>query len=199
MEFTLNTIAIMGTVAAAPEQHGNVYGQKDIYALLVDTLRDSGIADRIFVLVQTDDSVVEELEVGSQVEVIGQLQTHKNWDTGRMQLFVWATYLAEADEDSKQLNNVHIVGEVFKKPVYRETPKGRSITDVAVRIPSVFAEGYACVIPCIAWGKYAEEVARMEPGQPIYAAGRLQSREYLKDGQTITTWEVSINMVQVKE
>ncbi|MBR5278034.1 MAG: single-stranded DNA-binding protein [Clostridia bacterium] len=212
----LNTIGIAGTVAAAPEKHRNVYGQENIYAMWLDTARDSGIADRILVLFQgnkingeslgayppdafTPEDLVELIKEGSRIEVTGQIQTYKNRDTGRTQLFVWAAYVAALPEGSQQLNNVYLNAEVFRVPTYRETPKGRYITDLALVVPSAFAEGYTCIIPGIAWGRTAAWAAYLEPGVPVYLEGRLQSRDYMKEGQVFTTWEVSVSKITTKE
>lgn len=212
----LNTIGIAGTVAAAPQRHHNIYGQEGAYALWLDITRDSGIVDRILVLFQgnkinseslgayppdafTPDDLVELIKEGSRLEVTGQLQTYKDWDTGRSQLFVWGAYLAVLPEGSQQLNAAYIKGEILRQPVYRETPKGKHITDLAVLVPSAFTEGYTCIIPCITWGKNAEYTAYLEPGTPIYLEGRLQSREYIKGDQVLTTWEVSASKADTKE
>lgn len=212
----LNTIGIAGTVAVAPEPHHNVYGQEKIYSLWLDIARDSGTIDRILVLFQEDKiegdsfgallgdyfdagTVAEMIKKGSRLEVTGQLQTYKERETGRSQLFVWSTYLAILPEDIKQINAVYIRGEVVKPPVYRETPKGKYITDLELRVASAFSPGFTCVIPCITWGRNAEYTAYLEPGTPVYLEGRLQSREYMKHDQILTTWEVSASKVDTKE
>lgn len=198
-----NIIGMAGTVAAAPEKHHNIYGQENVYALWLDTLRDSGAADRILVLFKEEkvepEHRAEIIEPGSRLEVTGEIQTYKDWETGRRQLFVWGKYLAPIPESSPQLNTAYIKGEVAKEPIYRETPKGRSITDLALRVPSAFAPGYTCIVPCIAWGNNAVEASYLEPGAPVYLEGRLQSREYMKEDQVYTTWEVSASKINTKE
>lgn len=199
----LNTIGIAGTVAAAPERHRNIYGQQDIYALWLDITRDSGIVDRVLVLFQAKkingEGRVELIKEGSRLEVTGQLQTYKDWNAGRYQLFVWGTYLAALPEGTQELNSVYLTAEVLREPIYRETPKSRRITDMALRVPSAFSPGYTCVIPCITWGSNAAAAAEVKPGDTVYLEGRLQSREYEKDGQVFTTWEVSASKMDTKE
>lgn len=212
----LNTIGIAGNVVAAPERHANVYGWEGIYALWLDSLRDSGIEDCVLVLFRADkingeslgayppdafapEELVELIKPGSRVEVTGQLQTYKNKETGRTQLFIWASYVSALSEEWQQFNAAYITGEVVREPVYRETPKGRYITDLALCVPSAFAQGFSCVIPCITWGRNAAKAAEVKPGDTVYLEGRLQSREYTKGGQVFTTWEVSANKVGTKE
>lgn len=204
----LNTVGMAGTVAEAPERHRNIYGQENVYALWLDITRDSGNIDRVLVLFQEDkvdggtymaeepESLAALITKGSRIEITGAIQTYKNTYTGRIQLFVWARYLAAIPESSQQLNVAYIKGEIAKQPVYRETPKGRRITDISVRIPSVFREGFYSYIPCIVWEGLAAKAAELPEGTAVYLEGRIQSRDYMKhtedDDQVLTTWEVSV-------
>lgn len=215
----LNTVGIAGTVATAPERYRNIYGQENVYAIYLDVTRDSGTVDRILVLFQEDriegDSfqalpgdymeagkLAALIKAGSRVEVTGAIQTYKNMETGRVQLFVWGLYLAAIPEGSQQLNAAYIKGEMARVPVYRETPKGRYITDLMVRIPSVFSPGFYSYIPCIAWGRLADRAAELPEGTTVYLEGRVQSREYTKHTQegdkVLTTWEVSANKLETE-
>ena len=215
----LNTIVIAGTAAAAPEPYHNVYGQENVYALWVDVTRDSGTVDRILVLFQEDKidgdsfqalpgdyfdggNLAALIKAGSRVEVTGAIQTYKNMETGRVQPFVWGLYLAAIPEGSQQLNTAYIKGEIARVPVYRQTPKGKYITDLMVRIPSAFAPGFYSYIPCIAWGRLAGQAAELPEGTTVYLEGRVQSREYVKRSQegdkVLTAWEVSASKLEVE-
>ena len=198
----INTIGIVGTVAEAPRTHRNIYGKENVFALWVDTLRDSGTVDRILVLYQEDKVEAENLAAvlapGCRIEATGKIQTYKNMKTGRVQLFVWGLYLGAAPDSLA--NNVYMCGEVAKAPVYRETPKGRRITEIMLRIPSAFTKGFYSYVPCIAWGNMADKAAELPEGIEVYIEGRLQSREYVKrtpeGNKKMTTWEVSINKLE---
>lgn len=215
-----NVVGLCGTVAEAPQKHQNVYGQSDLYALWLDTERDSGTKDRVLVLFQankidgeslgaypadafTPEELVELITAGSRIEVSGCLQKRKDNATGHNQLFVWAHHLAAAQKDKSQFNTVYITGEIARKPMYRETPLGKSITDIVLRIPSIFAKGFYSHVSCIAWKKLAEKAAELPEGTVVYMEGRLQSREYIKrreEGvETLTTWELSAYKLEVEE
>lgn len=51
-------------------------------------------------------------------------------------------------------------------------------------------------IPCILWGRSAQEAASALPGSKLHVTGRLQSRDYIKviDGEsfTRTAYELSV-------
>lgn len=207
----LNVVGLAGTAAVAPIPYNNIYGRSGVYALWLDIARDSGVIDRVLVLFQEDKVDADSfgalpwnepgymaalIKEDSRVEVTGALQTFKDIATGRTQLFVWA-YRVAAGTESQEFNNVYITGEVAKTPVYRETPKGRRITDIAVRIPSEFTPGFYSYIPCITWETVADRAQWLEEGATVYLEGRLQSRDYVKryqDGteELLTTWEVSV-------
>lgn len=216
----LNTVGIVGTVAAAPQPYHNIYGHKNIYALWVDTTRDSGTVDRILVLFQEQSidaasfqalpgedfdagALAALITEGSTIEVTGQLQTYKYNGTGRTQLFVWGVYMAAAPKDCAQLNTVYMQGAIAKAPKYRETPLGKRITDISVRVRSIFSEGFYSYIPCITWEAMANRAALLEEDATVYLEGRLQSRQYIKETpegtQQLTTWEVSINRLNTGE
>ena len=143
----------------------------------------------------TAEEIIKGFQPGSTVEVTGRVQTYKDKETGRTQLFVWGLYLAAVPKNSQQINIAYIKGTVAKQPVYRETPKGKHITDITVRIPSAFTPGFYSYIPCITWEKLAEQAAGLREGSEVYLEGRIQSRPYTKktpEGvQEFTTWEVS--------
>lgn len=208
----LNVVGLVGKAVKAPEAVKDIYGRGNVYALYLDVTRNSGTVDRVLVLFQEDkvngDSfgVLPWNEPGymaalivedSRVEVTGVLQTYKNNATGRTQLFVWGKYLAAARPEEPESNAVYITGELARVPVYRQTPFGRDITDIMLRVPSEFAAGFNSFIPCITWGKAAKWAQNLEENSAVYLEGRIQSRDYVKcyeDGseETLTTWEVSV-------
>lgn len=207
----LNLVGLVGIATTEPQPYHNVYGRGNVYALILDVTRDSGTVDRVLVLFQEDvvnndsydalpwnepGSMAALIKEGSRVEVTGVLQTYKDMDTGRTQLFVWGKYLAAAKPEEPESNTVYINGELARVPVYRVTPFGRRITDVMLRVPSEFSPGFYSFVPCITWGAVADWAKDLEENRAVYIEGRLQSREYVKryeDGteETLTTWEVS--------
>lgn len=218
----LNVVGLAGTAAVAPMPYNNIYGRSGVYALWLDIVRDSGVIDRVLVLFQEDKvdgdtfdalpgdymetgGLAALIKEGSRVEVTGAIQTYKDIATGRTQLFVWAYRVeAEGHYTGQEFNNVYITGEVAKVPVYRETPKGRRITDITLRIPSEFAQGFYSYIPCITWERIADRAQWLEENTTVYLEGRLQSRDYVKryqDGRAelLTTWEVSVCKLTVEQ
>lgn len=117
-------------------------------------------------------------EVGDRVLVYGKIQTLKDFKSGRVLVFVLADYVAVSPKAMLQ-NDIAIMGELAYRPRYRETPKGKRITDIFVQVQNVLTAG-TCFIPCICWQETADEVADWQQGDKVKLLARYQSREYLK-------------------
>ena len=86
-----------------------------------------------------------------------------------------------------------IEGPLCKDPTFRRTPLGREICDVMLAVPRAFKR--ADYLPCILWGRTAQEAARCHTRDVIRIYGRLQSRIYTKlteeGAQERTAYEIS--------
>ena len=97
-------------------------------------------------------------------------------------------------------NRVTLTGVLTDQPVYRETPLGREIAEMAVRVDR--KSGKWERIMCIAWGSMARKMGCAEPDSLVHLTGRMQSRGYTKilpDGtaKAMMTWEVSAGCVEL--
>ena len=81
-------------------------------------------------------------------------------------------------EDGEPINDVLLEGPICKEPIYRKTPLGRQICDVMLAVPRHFRR--ADYLPCILWGRTAQEIAGCHIRECIRIRGRLQSRAYTK-------------------
>lgn len=112
-------------------------------------------------------------------------------------------YLSEEDEENsseKVSNEVTLIGYICKKPIYRQTPFGREISDILLAVNRAYNK--SDYIPAIAWGRNARFCQNIEVGTKVKITGRVQSRNYEKkfeDGttQTRTAYEVSISSLEI--
>ena len=81
-------------------------------------------------------------------------------------------------EDAEPMNDVTIEGPLCREPIYRRTPLGREICDAMIAVPRAFSR--ADYLPCILWGRTAQEVSRCHTRDRVRITGRLQSRVYTK-------------------
>ena len=99
----------------------------------------------------------------------------------------------------KLLNDAVLEGFLCREPIYRRTPLGREICDVMLAVPRAFQR--ADYLPCILWGRTAQEASRCHTRDKIGITGRLQSRVYTKlteeGAEERTAYEISALTAQI--
>ena len=200
MEHTLNSITVRGTLLDLPQFSHENHGRR-FYRFSLEVPRLSGTVDTLPVIAQ--QQVLEEIDPcgGSQITVTGQIRSHNLYENGirRLMIFIFAsTVLAE---DGEPINDVILEGPLCKEPVFRRTPLGREICDVMLAVPRAFRR--ADYLPCILWGRTAQEVSLCHVRDRIRIYGRLQSRMYTKlteDGAVErTAYEISALKAEIPE
>ena len=135
-----------------------------------------------------------EVKRGERIAITGQVRSFNNRapEGRRLIISVYADTLTTTDQPAQ--NDVSLTGSVCKPPIYRRTPLGREICDVMLAVPRPYRR--TDYIPCILWGRSAQEAASALPGSKLHVTGRLQSRDYIKviDGEsfTRTAYELSV-------
>ena len=130
---------------------------------------------------------------GEMITVTGQIRSHNQRTEGSRHLMIFVFAASVTVEDGEPINDVVLEGPLCKEPTYRRTPLGREICDAMLAVPRAFRR--ADYLPCIFWGRTAQEVSACHTRDYIRINGRLQSRIYTKlteDGPTErTAYEVS--------
>lgn len=199
---TTNRITVNGTVIGTPDYSHSV-GQERFLRGQIRVKRKSGNFDLLPFLVS--ERLAPDWTLGDKDEVmlIGQIRSYNIFDNKRgkakldVVLFVREITHKSSDEtfEDDTLNMVEMDGIIARTPVYRETPFGRQICDVLLKVERAF-DKEDCV-PCIIWGRDAKYVAKkLKAGDTLKLKGRFQSREYCKeysDGnfEVRTAYEVS--------
>lgn len=184
----------------------------------IETPRPSGALDEVVIAFKWDTpykayggiefDILEEFAVGSRILVSGIVQTLKDFESGKVLVFVLADYVGLSPKAMLQ-DDVAILGELAYKPTHRETPRGKRIADIMVKAKNEFTGGW-CFIPCICWQEQADEVATWQQGDTVKLLGRYQSREYDKVIDTLyanglpveqitetrTAYEVSVRQIK---
>lgn len=192
MEHICNTVTLRGTLHELPrfshENHG-----KSFFRFLLEVPRLSGAVDILPVI--AEESVLSGIDPsgGGMITVVGQIRSHNSRVDGIRRLLIFVYAGAVIAEDGEPINDVTICGPLCKEPVYRRTPLGREICDVMLAIPRAFHR--ADYLPCILWGRMAQEVSACHIRDEVTVCGRLQSRVYTKlteDGpEERTAYEIS--------
>ena len=177
MEHICNTVTLRGTLHELPrfshENHG-----KSFFRFLLEVPRLSGAVDILPVI--AEESVLSGIDPsgGGMITVVGQIRSHNSRVDGTRRLLIFVYAGAVIAEDGEPINDVTICGPLCKEPVYRRTPLGREICDVMLAIPRAFHR--ADYLPCILWGRIAQEVSACHIRDEVTVCGRLQSRVYTK-------------------
>ena len=204
MEKRENAVGMAGRIAGEIERQPDIYGTRGLKRFSLEISRADGSrqdSDRVIVIYgQEAEATPGKLTDGAYVMVMGKMQTYKEVPGGRIVVFVLAEYVGVVSEQVEQQNGVYLEGDVARKPIHRTTPKGRKITEVTVKVPSAFTEGYFSFIPTICWGSDAEAAAEYQEGARVALEGRLQSRDYTKRLEgvevTLTAYEVSAQHIE---
>ena len=177
MEQSTNYITIRGTLVELPqfshENHGRIF-----YRFTLEVARLSGAVDLLPVI--AEDRLINDLDptAGEMITVIGQIRSHNRRTETSRQLLIFVFASSVYVEDGEPLNDVIVEGPLCREPTYRRTPLGREICDVMLAVPRTFHR--ADYLPCILWGRTAQQVSRCSVRDRIRICGRLQSRVYTK-------------------
>ena len=172
--------------------------------------RLSGNADVIPVTVSERLLTIDELTIDKKIIVEGQFRSYNSYENerNRLVLTVFAKEVKFVENQDEELqvskdfisNEVILNGYICKKPIYRQTPFGREISDILLAVNRAYNK--SDYIPCIAWGRNARFCENMPVGTEVKVIGRVQSRTYEKkyeDGtvETKIAYEVSVSSLEV--
>jgi single-strand DNA-binding protein len=100
------------------------------------------------------------------------------------------------------LNRIELIGNLGADPDLKYTNSNRPVVNLSVATTEKWKD--AAGKPdektewhrVVCWGDTAENVAKyLKKGSPVFVAGRLESREYEKDGIKRRVWEVKAMQV----
>ena len=177
MEQITNYITLRGTLVELPvfshENHGRRF-----WRFFLEVCRLSGTADILPVVAEESILAGIDPSAGSMLTVTGQVRSHncRTENSRHLLIFVFASSILP--EDGAPINDLCIEGTLCREPTYRRTPLGREICDMMLAVKRAFRR--ADYLPCILWGRTAQELSDCRPGDRLRICGRLQSRVYTK-------------------
>ena len=209
-----NYLTLVGKVTGEKEFSHEIYGER-FYIFKLGIPRLSGNEDIIPITISERLIQQDTLQEGKKILVKGQFRSYNSYENekNRLILTVFAKDIIELEEKEIEeendivrkdtiTNEVVLMGYLCKKPIYRQTPFGREISDILLAVNRAYNK--SDYIPCIAWGRNARFCQNLEVGSQVKVVGRVQSRSYEKkyeDGtvQTRIAYEVSIGSLEVIE
>jgi len=200
MEQITNQIILRGSLLSLPRFSHENHGKK-FYRFTLEVPRLSGASDLLPIV--AEEKLVEALDPdgGEMIRVEGQVRSHNVRSNGIRHLLIFVFAQVICAEDGEPINDCVLEGPICREPTYRRTPLGREICDVMLAVPRAFRR--ADYLPCILWGRMAQEAARCHTRDVIKVCGRLQSRVYTKvtDGgnEERTAYEISVLTAEIPE
>lgn len=200
MEHSENSIIIRGELVSLP-RYSHENHQKRFFRFELAVARLSGAVDILPVV--AEESFLEQMDLsgGEMLEVEGQIRSHNLRENGirRLLIFVFASSIVATD--GEPINEVTLQGPLCREPNLRRTPLGREICDAMLAVPRAFRR--ADYLPCILWGRTAQQVSSCHTGDFIRIQGRLQSRIYTKltemGSEKRTAYEISALTAEILE
>lgn len=188
-----NQVNLIGSIVSDFVYSHALYGET-FYNVTLCVKRGSGNIDLVPLIIS--DRLMDATVKYNYVYVTGEFRSHNQHDEDkdRLKLYVFVDSMA-AVEAEDNVNDVFLEGFVCKQPTYRHTPQGREIADVMLAVNRQY--GKSDYIPCILWGRNAYFVKDLKAGSSLRVAGRIQSREYIKNGERKTAYELSVNLVEL--
>ncbi len=177
MEHTSNSAFLRGNLREIPVFSHENHGRK-FFRFTLDVARLSGVIDSVPVIAEEEALSSLDPSGGEMVSVTGQIRSHniRQGTVRHLMVFVFAESVCA--EDGEPANQVTLEGPICREPVYRRTPMGREISDVMLAVPRAFHR--ADYLPCILWGRIAQEASEHHTRDILHIEGRLQSRAYTK-------------------
>lgn len=193
----MNKITLAGVVDTIPEYSHSFLGE-NFYSFYISCERISGTADRLKCCVS--EIYLPQIECGEALKLEGEVRVRRNRGNEHKLLDIYAFVNKIIDDYNGDENEVVVDGFTCKDAIYRETPLGRQISEFI--LASNRLHGKSDYIPCIAWGRNAVHMEKIEVGTPLTVTGRLQSRTYIKrleNGETEerTAYELSASRIEV--
>ena len=190
-----NQVNLVGVINSELKYDHEMYGEK-FYNATAAVTRDSGKTDIIPLLISERVMGEGSSLIGACVHIAGEFRSYNIHDENKssLKLYVFVNELKILG-DNANVNDVFLEGYICKPPTYRHTPLGREIADVILAVNRGYNK--SDYIPCILWGRNAYYVRSLGAGDCIRVAGRIQSREYTKNDEVKTAYEMSVSLLEL--
>ena len=155
-----NHLVLVGKVTCDKTYSHEIYGEK-FYIFDLEVPRLSSAVDIIPITVSERLLTDLNLEIGTKLSIEGQFRSYNSYQNERNKLIltVFAKDIVEIKDEPKKedseeekkdvvTNEVTLSGYVCKKPIYRQTPFDREISDLLLAVNRAYNK--SDYIPCIA-------------------------------------------------
>jgi single-stranded DNA-binding protein len=190
-----NQVILVGVINSKFECVQEIFNE-NFYTVTMAIKRDSGKVDLLPLLISEKLLDMNKNYIGVSVAVNGDVISYNQHDNGknRLKIYIFVNKIEQIKTDCN-INDVFLEGYICKKPIHRYTPLGREITDIMLAVKRT--KNKSDFIPCVIWGENAFRASFLNAGDRIRVSGRMQSRLYTKDNEQKTTYELSVNLMEI--
>lgn len=189
----MNKVVLQGIIKDIQYSHTVQDIEYDKASLIVK--RDNGKEDLINLKFKKFSNPYKD---GDEIALVGNVRTYTQrvGDKSKVEIYVF-TYFDIPEENVN--NAAELVGRICKSNGLRKTQAGKDVIDFILANNLITdTQSLNCYIPCVAWGKLAKDISKMDIGTELHIQGQLQSREYRKkiseeDFEIKVAHEVNIN------
>ncbi len=197
-----NSAWLIGVITEEFQYSHRTYNGETYYYTVVDIKRRSGTSDFIKVIVPNSLLTAKGNLKGMYIDVKGEMCSYRYKQVKRqIDIYLFAREVRFCTEeeigDLANINAVFLSGYICKGVHHKVTYSEKEITELVLAINQNDKSNY---IPCITWGRMAQQTKDLCIGDFLILFGRMQSREYtkvLEDGTTEirTTYEMSTRKI----
>ena len=150
------------------------------------------------ITIMFDRKMIYEVQLGSYIEITGDLRSVKMHEDGTTRVFIYAFEIKDLIEKPTtfknwiQFTNVTLAGNVELRRSYAN--KDISVANFVVEVPRVGQK--RSYISCTVWNNLALSASSLDKGAMISCKGNIQSK-YTKSGRLFV--EVSVSYIEGKK
>lgn len=174
----MNEIKLCGTIRNIEYSHS--IGDIDYDKANLIVQRENGIDDIVSLRFKKFSNTYKD---GDTVSLTGNVRSYsKQLLDGKNKVDIYVFTYFDSPEEDDVTNSFVIDGRICKIEGVRILPNGKKNIHFIVANNLVTGDGKKLnsYLPCIAWGKTAQEISNMHVNDIVQISGKLQSREYKK-------------------
>lgn len=174
----MNEIKLCGTIRNIEYSHS--IGDIDYDKANLIVQRENGIDDIVSLRFKKFSNTYKD---GDTVSLTGNVRSYsKQLLDGKNKVDIYVFTYFDSPEEDDVTNSFVIDGRICKIEGVRILPNGKKNIHFIVANNLVTGDGKKLnsYLPCVAWGKTAQEISNMRVNDIVQISGKLQSREYKK-------------------
>lgn len=96
------------------------------------------------------------------------------------------------------MNNICVIGRIGQEPELKTTPNGVPVCSFTLAVKRPKVKDTTDWLPCVAWRQSAEYLCKYaKKGSTVAVTGVLTARNYEKDGQKRTAYEIVVDALNL--